>query len=87
MYKIGILFKLSDLILKSESKIMVKESNNKLDIDIIYKRKPYPTILLEDIIQKFSDIFGVEMQYSLKCHPYKANQNGKKFGGDMNANK
>lgn len=86
MYKIGILFKLSDLILKSRSKIMVKESNNKLDIDIIYKRKPYPTILLRSIIQKFSDIFGVEMQYSLKYDPYKPTKMEKNLVA-MNANK
>jgi hypothetical protein len=86
MYKIGILFKLSDLILKSRSKIMVKESNNKLNIDIIYKRKPYPTILLRSIIQKFSDIFGVDMQYSLKYDPYKPTKMEKNLVA-MNANK
>ena len=64
--KIGILLKLSNLIMKSDSNIIAKEFNNRLEMDILHKRKPYPTILLQSILQKISDIFAIEIQYSLK---------------------
>jgi len=73
VYKIGILIKLNNLMMKSRAKIMVKESNIRLAIDIIYKRKPYPTILFQNIIQKLSDIFAIEIQYSLRNDPYEQN--------------
>jgi exopolyphosphatase / guanosine-5'-triphosphate,3'-diphosphate pyrophosphatase len=58
--KIGILLKLNDLIVKSRSKIKLRESkNDRIVIDISSAIRSYPAILFKNIIQRVSEVFGI----------------------------
>jgi len=64
--KIGLLLRLSDLIVKSRSQIILTESrNNGITIDISSLMRVYPTILFQYIIQKVSEVFNIMIEYSL----------------------
>ncbi|MGA8914796.1 MAG: Ppx/GppA phosphatase family protein [Nitrososphaeraceae archaeon] len=61
--KIGILLKLNDLIVKSRSRIKLKESkNNGIVIDISSAIRSYPDILFQNIIQRVSEVFGIMIE-------------------------
>jgi exopolyphosphatase / guanosine-5'-triphosphate,3'-diphosphate pyrophosphatase len=61
--KIGILLKLNDLIVKSRSRIKLRESkNNGIIIDISSSIRSYPAILLQNIIQRVSEVFGIVIE-------------------------
>ena len=61
--KIGILLKLNDLIVKSRSRIKLRESkNNGIIIDISSSIRSYPAILLQNIIQRVSEVFGIMIE-------------------------
>ena len=58
--KIGILLKLNDLIVKSRSRIKLRESkNNGIIIDVSSSIRSYPVILFQNIIQRVSEVFGI----------------------------
>jgi exopolyphosphatase/guanosine-5'-triphosphate,3'-diphosphate pyrophosphatase len=58
--KIGILLKLNDLIVKSRSRIKLRESkNDRIVIDISSAIRSYPAILFKNIIQRVSEVFGI----------------------------
>ena len=61
--KIGILLKLNDLIVKSRSRIKLKESKNSgIIIDISSPIRSYPAILFQNIIQRLSEVFGLGIE-------------------------
>ena len=61
--KIGILLKLNDLIVKSRSRIKLRESkNNGIVIDISSAIRSYPDILFQNIIQRVSEVFGIMIE-------------------------
>jgi len=61
--KIGILLKLNDLIVKSRSRIKLRESKNDgIVIDISSAIRSYPAILFQNIIQRVSEVFGIMIE-------------------------
>ena len=61
--KIGILLKLNDLIVKSRSRIKLRESkNNGIIIDVSSSIRSYPVILFQNIIQRVSEVFGIAIE-------------------------
>ena len=61
--KIGILLKLNDLIVKSRSRIKLRESkNNVIIIDVSSSIRSYPVILFQNIIQRVSEVFGMAIE-------------------------
>lgn len=61
--KIGILLKLNDLIVKSRSRIKLRESkNNGIIIDVSSSMRSYPVILFQNIIQRVSEVFGIAIE-------------------------
>jgi hypothetical protein len=70
--KIGALLKLGSLFIKTKSQSSIRESErNRMVIDIISNQKSYPKLLLQNIIQKVSDIFNITIQYGLVNNPNK----------------
>lgn len=70
--KIGTLLKLGSLFIKTKSQSRIRESErNRMVIDIISNQKSYPKLLLQNIIQKVSDIFNITIQYGLVNNPNK----------------
>jgi exopolyphosphatase / guanosine-5'-triphosphate,3'-diphosphate pyrophosphatase len=64
--KIGTLLKLGYLIIKARFQVMLKASDaNQMVIDIVINQKSNSKILLQNIIQKVTDIFGIAIQYRL----------------------
>jgi exopolyphosphatase / guanosine-5'-triphosphate,3'-diphosphate pyrophosphatase len=61
--KIGILLKLNDLIVKSRSRIKLRETkNNGIIIDVSSSIRSYPVILFQNIIQRVSEVFGIAIE-------------------------
>lgn len=68
--KIGILLKLNDLIVKSRSRVKLRESkNNGIIIDISSSTRSYPMILFQHIIQRVSEVFDIMIECYLPNNP------------------
>jgi hypothetical protein len=66
IHKIGILLKLGYLIVKTKSHTALRSSEKgRMIVDVVSPLKSYPTILLEQTLDKVEDTFDLSIEHRL----------------------